>query len=234
MSFQRLLTQGPEDKFISDSGPKSSLKAIRELGRMFNDEEVEAIKPRSKDPNASGRSTPVPPTASRRFVGMDDASETNFWPPSHFGPSGRLPGVYQKYLLVRPYPSLRTIFTSAMLRIPGLLQPRFLDRISSPQHVREGLSEALAQGVGVTAKISWLTAVGANQNASTEGRPRWIHCTPMLGSDSKIGAWMVVIVEGTTQQALSIGAIRSKSTVAGNRIGRQVRGFREANLTQIV
>ena len=62
---------------------------------MFNDEEIEAVKQRVKNPIDSGRSTLVPPTASRGFVGMD-VSETDFWPPSHFSPSGRLPGVYQK------------------------------------------------------------------------------------------------------------------------------------------
>ena len=95
-SFQRLLTQSPTDSFVNDPGPKSSLKALSELGCMFNDEEIEAVKQRAKDPIDSGRSTPVPPTALRGFVGMDDASETIFWPPSHFSPSGRLLGVYQK------------------------------------------------------------------------------------------------------------------------------------------
>lgn len=76
--------------------------------------------------------------------------------------------------------------------------------------------EALAQGVGgVTAKISWLThpkrpsqsqtQTSSNTNGSdspgsldsevVEGRPRWIHCTPLLGSDSKPGVIMVVMVD---------------------------------------
>lgn len=160
-------------------------------------------------------STPTPsvrPTTTRRFVGMDDPAEQNHWPPSAFGPSGRLPGVYQNYMLVRPYPSLRITFTSPALRIPGLLQSRLLDRVGGPQHVRAGIEDALASGVGVTAKISWLTSMDFagnhldsstpsptsahhNCNTSIEGKPRWIHCTPLLGSDSKVGVWMVVMVE---------------------------------------
>jgi len=93
---------------------------------------------------------------------------------------------------VRPYPSLRITFTSAALRIPGLLQSRFLDRVGGPLHVREGIYDALSQGVGVTAKISWLTASNAGGDRSgLEGKPRWIHCTPLLGSDAKVGVWMV-------------------------------------------
>ena len=61
-----------------------------------------------------------------------------------------------QYLLVRPYPSLRIIFVSPGLRIPGLLQSRFLSRIGGPSHVRDGLSDAFEAGAAVTAKILWL------------------------------------------------------------------------------
>lgn len=84
-----------------------------------------------------------------------------------------------------------------------------MDRIGGPQHVREGLLSALSEGVGVTAKISWLThskrrSLDATSNMSPdstsdvealEGKPRWIHCTPLLGSDSKPGVIMVVMVD---------------------------------------
>lgn len=68
--------------------------------------------------------------------------------------------------------------------------------------MRDGILEALAQGTGVTAKISWLTnaSIGGGDNnrptsSSLEGKPRWIHCTPLLGSDEKVGVWMIVMVE---------------------------------------
>src|SRR6186713_1333984 len=108
-------------------------------------------------------------------------------------------------MLVRPFPSLRIIFTSPALRIPGLSQSRLMDRIGGPSHVREGLLEAFSQGVGVTAKISWLTHTvnrshSRSRSGSTspshsehevlEGKPRWIHCTPLMGSDAKPGVIM--------------------------------------------
>lgn len=71
--------------------------------------------------------------------------------------------------------------------------------------------EALAQGISVTAKVSWLThnphpngissfadnASVAMQEHPTalEIRPRWIKCTPLLGSDSKPGVYMIVMVD---------------------------------------
>ena len=36
---------------------------------------------------------------------------------------------------------------------------------------------------------------GDRQSATLEGKPRWIHCTPLLGSDERVGVWMVVMVE---------------------------------------
>ncbi|KAJ4296551.1 hypothetical protein N0V90_006596 [Kalmusia sp. IMI 367209] len=118
---------------------------------------------------------------------------------------------HRNYLLVRPYPSLRIIFTSPALRIPGLPQSKLMDRIGGPQNIREGLMDAFMSGSSVTAKVSWLTQSsranvngGSMDDASTtsqepdsdlEARPRWIHCTPMLGSDSKPGVYMIVMVD---------------------------------------
>jgi len=109
-------------------------------------------------------------------------------------------------MLVRPYPSLRITFTSPALRIPGLLQTKLLERVGGPAHVREGLVEALQSGTSVTARISWLTATsppggaggadsGVSRGASVRGKTRWIHCTPLFGSDERVGVWMVVMVE---------------------------------------
>jgi hypothetical protein len=116
-----------------------------------------------------------------------------------------------QYILVRPYPSLRIIFTSPALRIPGLSQSKLMDRVGGPQHIREGLLDALAQGSSVTAKISWLTQSSNSSpnnrsgdasptathepESHIESRPRWIHCTPLLGSDSKPGVYMIVMVD---------------------------------------
>lgn len=99
---------------------------------------------------------------------------------------------------------MRIIFVSPTLRIPGLLQSPFISRIGGPGHVREGLSEAFESGESVTAKITWLPTGRSEENdysrpgsrgGSDSGRTRYISCTPLLGSDDRVGVWMVVMVE---------------------------------------
>ncbi|KAK0947010.1 hypothetical protein LTR29_001593 [Friedmanniomyces endolithicus] len=107
--------------------------------------------------------------------------------------NGKLEGVYQHYLLVRPAPSLRILFPSPSLRVPGILQSPFLHRIGGSPRVRTDLSAALSEGRGVTAKIRWLTK--ADESGDGEGRPRWIHCTPSLGHSGAVGVWMVILVD---------------------------------------
>ncbi|KAF2632052.1 hypothetical protein BU25DRAFT_417810 [Macroventuria anomochaeta] len=148
----------------------------------------------------------------RRFVGIEECISQDGLR-SHY--SGQVPGVYQNYILVHPYPSLRMIFTSPSLRIPGLCQSKLEDHIGGPEHVRASRVEALAQGIGVTAKVSWLTRVSrpsthtqlkvpTNDNRPSiatsdmeivEGKARWIHCTPLTGSDGKVGVIMIIVVD---------------------------------------
>ncbi|TID26418.1 hypothetical protein E2P81_ATG00892 [Venturia nashicola] len=104
--------------------------------------------------------------------------------------NGKLEGIYQNYLLVRPYPSLRILFSSPSLRVPGILQSPLLNRIGGSSRVRDELTAALAEGRGVTAKVRWLSS-----RSDEEGRARWIHCTPLLGGSGSVGVWMVVIVD---------------------------------------
>jgi PAS domain S-box-containing protein len=103
--------------------------------------------------------------------------------------NGSLTGVYQHYLLVRPYPSLKILFASPTMRVPGILQSSFLSKIGGSPRVREELTQALADGRGVTAKIRWIT------KHDQDGRSRWIHCTSLVGSNGNIGVWMVVLVD---------------------------------------
>ena len=65
-----------------------------------------------------------------------------------------------------------------------------MDKIGGSSRVRNELSAALAEGRGVTAKVKWLS------RPDEDGRSRWIHCTPLLGSNGQIGVWMVVVVDG--------------------------------------
>jgi hypothetical protein len=111
----------------------------------------------------------------------------------------------RQYLLVRPAPSLRILFSSPSLRVPGILQSHFLDRIGGNSRVRASVGNALADGSrGVTAKIRWLSrAVPDLDDSTEEGRPRWIHCTPLLGQSGAVGVWMVVIIDEERHQALS-------------------------------
>ena len=64
-----------------------------------------------------------------------------------------------------------------------------MDKIGGSSRVRDELSTALAEGRGVTAKVRWISRI------DEEGRNRWIHCTPLLGSNGQIGVWMVVLVD---------------------------------------
>ena len=71
-----------------------------------------------------------------------------------------------------------------------MLQSLFLSKIGGSSRVRDELTQALAEGRGVTAKVRWLTRADDG-----DGRNRWIHCTPLIGADSRIGVWMVVVVD---------------------------------------
>lgn len=64
-----------------------------------------------------------------------------------------------------------------------------MDKIGGSSRVRDELSAALAEGRGVTAKIRWQSKV------DEDGRNRWIHCTPLIGSNGQIGVWMIVLVD---------------------------------------
>ncbi|TLS30335.1 hypothetical protein PpBr36_02427 [Pyricularia pennisetigena] len=123
-------------------------------------------------------------------------------PPS---PSGRLTGIFENYLLVRPYPNLKILFASPSLRVPGILQSHFMSKIGGSSRVRDELTAALAEGHGVTAKVRWVASAKTG-----EGRHRWIHCTPLLGGNGAIGVWMVIITEDEEGVAGVSGARRTR------------------------
>ena len=74
-----------------------------------------------------------------------------------------------------------------------------MNRIGGPQHLKDGILNAFQNSTGVTAKVPWLTTAsngGERQYVEKgDGKPRWIHCTPLFGSDDRVGVWMVVLVE---------------------------------------
>lgn len=214
-SFAQLLANDSLNSRSARHSEQSDSKlSLRELGQLLSPEETDILNTGSRRMSVQHSHSPSLGVSSRSGVrgsriilGMDPpASESQMWPHASLGSSGRLPGVYQNYLLVRPYPSLRITFTSPTLRIPGLLQAKLLDRIGGPESVRAGLLDAFMQGTGVTAKIAWLTAGSDSMNI---GKVRWIHCTPLLGSDEKVGVWMVVMVENE----LVTGGLNRRSQV---------------------
>ncbi|CAD0057075.1 unnamed protein product [Aureobasidium pullulans] len=190
--------QNEEFKSLSEMFNTTELETVRQCGgrmhrEQVDDEREEGIQPRPRllltDPSSEL---------------LDDSQVSNN--PSA-GPNGvrRLPengkleGVYQHYLLIRPAPSLRILFTSPSLRVPGILQSPFLHRIGGSPRVRTELAQAFAEGRGVTAKVRWLTRV--EDDGEEEGRSRWIHCTPLLGHGGAVGVWMVVLVDEEGSQS---------------------------------
>ncbi|KZM24421.1 phosphorelay sensor kinase [Ascochyta rabiei] len=212
-SFQQLLAgDGPVSPTTDPLENRPTLRSLRDFGKLLNDEERISIKDCEAMRTDSRPSTPklMHSPSTRRFVGIEERISQEGLRSQY---SGRTPGVYQNYILVRPYPSLRIVFTSPSLRIPGLCQSKLEDHIGGPEHIRDSLVDALARGIGVTAKISWLTRIPqsssrlevptpdngasiATNNADTiEGKARWIHCTPLTGSDGEVGVIMIIMVD---------------------------------------
>ena len=159
---------------FNDTSPKH-LQILSEFGSMLSVDETSVFQHHSRassmHDNAStvsyrGTSRHEPgPRRARKVLGNDDEDEeakdkNAAWALSSAGPSGRLPGLYQNYLLVRPYPSLRIIFVSPSLRIPGLLQSPLLSRIGGPSHVKQGLADAYVFSEFIVALSSVVSTPG--------------------------------------------------------------------------
>jgi len=123
-------------------------------------------------------------------------------------------GYYKTYLLVRPFPSLRILFASPDLRMPGILQSPLLNKIGGSARVRDELAHALEVGRKVTAKIQW------KSKTAPKSRARWIHCTPLLGVNDAIGVWMVILVddedEGESDPEPAAPAQQNSSTLGSS------------------
>ncbi|KAF2641641.1 hypothetical protein P280DRAFT_396882 [Massarina eburnea CBS 473.64] len=176
---------------------------FQELGEMFNNTELETVRRHGGNmhkEHLEDQDDGMSMREHRPRVLIKDMTSFDVEKTATGGvkPQGRLAGVYKHYLLLRPAPSLRILFVSPSLRVPGILQSRFLDRIGGSHRVRDSLAEALSDGSrGVTAKIRWLSSAAADLDIDRveEGRPRWIHCTPLLGQSGAVGVWMIVLVD---------------------------------------
>ncbi|KAH8726786.1 hypothetical protein GQ44DRAFT_649836 [Phaeosphaeriaceae sp. PMI808] len=196
-AYQRLLRKQEHDE-----EPEDSKDEFQELSEMFNHTELDTVRKygggmhREHVEEADDASTihHRPRVLIQDQSTFDDMGEVEKPSPKV---EGRLNGPYKNYLLVRPAPSLRILFSSPSLRVPGILQSQFLDRIGGSSRVRASVGNALADGTrGVTAKIRWLSrAIPDLEESQEEGRPRWIHCTPLLGQSGAVGVWMIVLVD---------------------------------------
>lgn len=70
-----------------------------------------------------------------------------------------------------------------------MLQAPIMDKIKVSNEVGEELTQALAQGRSVTAKVRWISKPG------DRGRNRWIAFTPLVGSHKQIGVWIAILVD---------------------------------------
>ena len=241
-AFQQYLND-PEGE-EAEAQPKDE---FQELSKMFNHAELETVRKHGgkmhrehiedqDDKQSMHQSRPrVLIKDLTSFEGENQPAPV----PTSPRAQGKLSGVYKhvsspnvlslsmliasQYLLIRPAPSLRILFVSPSLRVPGILQSRFLDRIGGSTRVRDSLAEALADGSrGVTAKIRWLSTAAADLDIdrAEEGRPRWIHCTPLLGQSGAVGVWMVVLVDDDKNGA-SGRRFRQAPPVASNLRQRQ-------------
>ena len=141
------------------------------------------------------------------------ATEDTFKPLTSL--AGSLPGVYHNYLLVRPDPSLHILFASSALQNRAdLRQTPLLSHISTSMNTLAGLHKAFGQGIPVTGRVVWKPAVkgvGINDAASGShaswhsaaighgveglGQSQWLSATPLVGSDDRVGVWVVIILK---------------------------------------
>lgn len=129
--------------------------------------------------------------------------------------AGSLPGVYHNYLLVRPGPSLHILFASSALQsTTDLRQTPLLSHISTSVNTLAGLQKAFAQGIPVMGRVVWKPSMKAANNAasgshnsrysghgaeslgtSAAGQSQWLNATPLVGSDDRVGVWVIVILK---------------------------------------
>lgn len=64
-----------------------------------------------------------------------------------------------------------------------------MDKIGGSPQVRDELTQALAQGRSVTAKVRWIMKPGDRDHN------RWIAFTPLVGSHNQIGVWIAILVD---------------------------------------
>ncbi|KAK5094730.1 hypothetical protein LTR70_003880 [Exophiala xenobiotica] len=206
---------------------KRALARLRDLSETFDLEESGIIQANSRANSLSRDDDDTGSIGSverrqRRVFGDSDASDVDdenesqqpneaaAWELGQAGDgrlSGKLPGVYDSFMLLRPAPSLRIVFVSPKLRrIGNVLQTPFLSHVAAPEGTLRGLAESLKSGVPVSAKIHFTSERGKNRDGTQltngtkhedgkNGKAIWVSCTPLIGVDDRVGVWMCVVVE---------------------------------------
>jgi hypothetical protein len=129
--------------------------------------------------------------------------------------AGCMPGVYQNYLIVSPYPFLHILFASpALQNAADLRQTRLLTHISPSPDTLISLANAFANGVPVAGQVMWKPAGRAASDAmsggstlqstvqekpgsdlATVGQSQWMGATPLVGrSDGQVGVWVIIMI----------------------------------------
>jgi len=207
---------------------KRALGRLRDLSEMFDLEESAIVRETSRANSVSRDNDDNRSFAgndrhrTRLVLGDSDVSEdeedlqeqdnTNqadwkLGTSGESGLSGKLPGIYDSFMLFRPYPSLRIVFVSPKLqKLGNVLQTPLLSHVAAPGAVLNGLTESLKAGVPVSAKLHFTPERGAERGGTKlrngtkhedgkNGKAIWVSCTPLLGTDEHIGVWMCVVVE---------------------------------------
>ncbi|KAJ5584348.1 uncharacterized protein N7459_004148 [Penicillium hispanicum] len=190
-SLQKLSAEKEADDNTSQKA-KPTKTEFQELSELLSPRELQNVHEHGGNLFHSVADQLSPSTSRLFLLGPENEGEIRIGSPPaglNYNPGGSLIGVYKHYLLVRPYPSLRILFTSPSLQIPGMLQSSFLSRIGDTGEKRDSILHAMMAGRSVTARIKWVTRF------SDQGRHRWIHCTPLLANNGEVGVWMVVVID---------------------------------------
>ncbi|KAI0454493.1 hypothetical protein F5B21DRAFT_232195 [Xylaria acuta] len=217
--------------------PRASRDVLANLAEMFTLGELKIVQASrethtEEKPNSAGSSSSThnnnsklpsltkdeaAPTEAEAPMDNSMSSSSALTPLSSSSLIGRFRGILDHYLLVRPSPSMRILFASPSLRVPGILQSPFLSRIGGSQTIRDAISQAFRDGDGITTKVRWLarpmassgrsasssSSASASASASASpipGRSRWIHTTPLLGVNGAVGVWIVILVDDEEKQ----------------------------------
>lgn len=187
----RSIDQNNEFRLLAEMLNRTELETVRRFGgRMHRSQQeqgqhLEAIgawhKPRMvlHDQSSPPSSPPQGPNPRRGYEVSDANGNINISVNSpnldsqpslaSMNPVGRPPAIFENYLVMRPYPSLRILFASPTLRVPGMLQSHFMSRIGGSRRIHEQLEHAFAEGHSVTATIKWISAGNGLRNVASTG-----------------------------------------------------------------